>query len=252
MILITIVLFIFWFFFVDYSITVFPSVQPEMKNPKIVVFHVWPQNSWKEIVKKLVDSIISSGLYDQFSSFYIGTSGDGTIVDTGQTVMDYLEENYPDKKFKLLYATDYRTYENTTINAAIDLSRTIDETNILYIHNKGTMNDRGGNYWIESMMTGVIENWRGCADLLDSGYLTAGINFSLLWDPMYSGNFWWSRSSHLAVAEKIYIKSNTNGAHSSRYPAEKVVLKQMQPGKHANIGRVFNNFNLMRHDFSRE
>lgn len=80
---------------------------------------------------------------------------------------------------------------------------------VLYLHAKGItsiMNNltvpgliskyRNRYYW-RLFMYNAITDWRKCVEALQSGYDTAGIDYSESPSAHYKGNFFWSKSDHI-------------------------------------------------------
>lgn len=85
-----------------------------------------------------------------------------------------------------------------------------EDNNILYFHTKGTTSffknlnpmsmqrHKEYYYWRQFMNWGVLTRWQDCVNALNTGkYDTAGCNFYNEPMPHYSGNFWWTKSSHI-------------------------------------------------------
>lgn len=84
-----------------------------------------------------------------------------------------------------------------------------EDQKVLYIHAKGitsiinsltvpgrTSKYRNRYYW-RLFMYNVITDWKKCVEALDSGYDTAGIDYTDIPSAHYKGNFFWSKSEHI-------------------------------------------------------
>lgn len=103
-----------------------------------------------------------------------------------------------------------------------------EDVNILYIHTKGVSNKYINDYkskkcisdWVEYMTYFNIYKWKICLEKIKE-YDAVGVNLHNMNAPLhYSGNFWWSKSSHVRNtglikdngynSAEFYITSNPN------------------------------------------
>jgi beta-1,4-mannosyl-glycoprotein beta-1,4-N-acetylglucosaminyltransferase len=166
------------------------------KNKIIIYFHICCINNWVEIVSKIFFKIKHSGLYN-----YVFEIRCVVLGDTG------IEENkniFNDSKIKIIYSSnDTSLYEHKTINLLYEDSK-LDDFYVLYIHSKGVKHykteiETNVYDWSEYLSFFNIYNFEKCIQLLEN-YDAVGIN--LMYDtnnyPLhYSGNFWWSKTSHI-------------------------------------------------------
>lgn len=179
-------------------------------EPKIVVyFHICCINNWVNIVSKLLFKIKNSGLYDK-------------IFEIRCVVLGNYEDNkniFDDVKIKIIYnSQNVLETEKTTINILYNDSKN-DNFYVLYIHSKGVSHynkcTEGNVYdWVDYLSYFNIYQHSKCIELLKSKD-AVGVNLiGRDCNPLhYSGNFWWSKSSHILKKDVI----NDNYYNSSEF-----------------------------------
>jgi hypothetical protein len=160
-------------------------------KPKNVAFIHSCNVGNNDIIEKLCNIIISSGLIDKLDWVYINNLGIEISID------------YP--KFRVNnYSTDTGLFESPTINLIHTFSKFNKNVNILYLHTKGisynpipkTITD-----WTDLMLYFLVEKYNGCLTLLENND-TVGNNCLEKPHKHYSGNFWWARSDYLATLDE--------------------------------------------------
>jgi hypothetical protein len=163
--------------------------------------HVCQKGDWVRSLRMLTDAIRSSELYENTHIIRIGIVNDeGKIVDN-----DILN----DDKFKIYYFGKSSNYERPTLLHM--RTKTIDDpedTMYYYLHTKGikhfgTINEQCIVDWINLMLYWNIEKWRIAVSILNT-HDTYGCNDV---GHHYSGNFWWTKKSHI-MSLPIYIGDN--------------------------------------------
>lgn len=101
----------------------------------------------------------------------------------------------------LSHEEDRLSYEFPTLIAIQQFSKSASEDHrILYLHLKGVSSGDPHNVK-ESMCRVVIDRYQECLDSLESfdacGYLFTVYNYRGSLGPHFSGNFWWSKVSHI-------------------------------------------------------
>ena len=163
-------------------------------NTKDIIgyFHICQKNGWKKSFDLIFSVIKSSGLYNVTKEIRIGIVNDFKIL--------IKDERLNDPKFKIIFCKSNKEYERPTIlhmriHADVDQCENI----YWYIHSKGISHFGNNNEsciidWINYMLYWNIKKWRlAIRMLLD--YDTYGCN--AIAKQHYSGNFWWTKSSHL-------------------------------------------------------
>ena len=144
------------------------------------------------------------------------------ILDTSNKYDFHAYENViNDEQMKHVYNNNLKNNEkimpiteNVTLKKIYDHA-CVEEAYFLYNHSKGiTSFERSLKlglhdmhkidifinyyYWKEFLSWGVIDKWRDCVSALDNLFDTAAANYSDDPKPHYSGNVWWSKSSHIS------------------------------------------------------
>jgi hypothetical protein len=132
-----------------------------------------------------------------------------TIGPNNQHVQ-YIMEGYP-KTVCYYAADDDSSYERLTLHKMRDdcVQWVNDNTEvyILYIHSKGITRNvnrcRGLVNWYKTMICGLSEYRQICWQELDRGIHAVGSYLRDAPSLHFSGNFWWSRASHIAKLPTI-------------------------------------------------
>jgi hypothetical protein len=166
--------------------------------PVYIYFHICCINNWKQIFSKLIFKIKNSGLYN-------------IIKEIRCVILGEYDNSINDPKINIiLQSTDINLAEKITINNLFNDSVNNDEEfYVLYIHTKGIKHFNGKfeknvDDWVEYMSYFNIYNFNLCLNELKN-YSAVGVNLQISNDyPLhYSGNFWWSKSSHIRKLKLI-------------------------------------------------
>lgn len=211
--------------------------------PIYIFIHICCINDWKNIFNEQIYTLKCSGLYEKAKCIYLGI-----LCEINVTNM----EIFNDPKFHIMYIDQrFSLYETHTINYIKYIcDNTNHEINILYIHTKGVR--QAGNSivtesWRNMMEFFLIDNYKICLANL-SKFDTVGINavnlhctnideISINKDHTYhySGNFWWTKKSHIDKLEYIELDLTKNSINT-RYKAENWILSQYPD---MNCGIIF-------------
>ena len=213
-----------------------------------IFIHICMLEGWKEIFLELLNKIKHSGLYDYAEIIHLGILG-----NTDNLTSDFFKTYiYNDSKIVIAYIVDL--YEIQSINYiksyfSNDNNNNNDnnETYILYIHTKGVRN--AGNKkvtesWRNMMTYFLIENYKEILknmnnfDSIGNNIVNLHDNNNCFINPIhalhYSGNYWWSKKSH--INKLPYISINYNNMYDQRYKAENWILSNYP---NMNIGILF-------------
>jgi beta-1,4-mannosyl-glycoprotein beta-1,4-N-acetylglucosaminyltransferase len=172
--------------------------EKNQKNQKIVVyFHICCINNWLEVVSNLLFKIKQSGLYNKIFEIRCIVLGNYANIEDNKNL-------FQDEKIKIIYnSDDISHYEKSTINILYEHSK-LEDFYVLYIHSKGIKHyktDLENNVydWVEYLSYFNIFMHSKCIELLECNQ-AVGVNLQV--NPQeyplhYSGNFWWSKSSHI-------------------------------------------------------
>lgn len=163
-----------------------------MSSHKIIGYiHVCQKGEWQRSFKMLIDSIITSGLYDKTEIIRIGV-----VNDNGDLINDEILNN---DKFQIIYIGKSEEYERPTL---LDMRKKAEEDDVntlyYYLHTKGLRHFGNSNEqciidWINLMLYWNIEKWELAIEKLQD-YDTYGCNDG---GQHYSGNFWWAKRNHI-------------------------------------------------------
>ena len=192
----------------------------DIKMQTYIYFHICRMNNWKEIVEKLWADICASGLYDKVTEIRAVTVG-----ATKESPPPF----FSDPKFRLLHETaDKSNYERSTLNLLyLHSADAIDDFQVLYIHSKGiSHNNRNPAVtdWTNYLSYFNIYKHDLCWEQLLSND-AVGVNLSNAPQVHFSGNFWWSKSSHIRTlgicddtsynGPEFWITKKENGVYKS-------------------------------------
>lgn len=173
----------------------------------VVVYHTYLVGQWRTLVKKQLDRLVSSGLYQSADQIFITIT---RMENTEEEVREFFSEY---QKPELIFY-DFNHAEYPAIKKVKEIGENFD-AKILYFHTKGvsnnwiTFNDKQPSEekienvaaWRECMEYFVIDKWQECLDILDT-HDNVGVTCNGGW---YWGNFWWSKSEHIRKTEEVGI-----------------------------------------------
>lgn len=155
-----------------------------------IYMHICCINNWNEVVTNLFNHIRNSGLYDMVTEIRCGVLGN---------YQEFIDA-FSDPKVVVIYASDdISLHEMVTLNLLREHSQDND-FNVLYVHSKGVTRtgQQGENVaeWVNYMCYFNMYHAKTCLQFLED-HDCVGVNINR--EPVlhYSGNFWWSKSSHI-------------------------------------------------------
>lgn len=162
-----------------------------------IYIHVCCINNWKDVFNQLYYEIKSSGLHDVVSRIKCSV----LCEPESKTDIEIYFSNLllSDAKLELLGITcKISLYETHTINLLhTHATESEEEFNVLYLHTKGvTRTNVNVADWIKYMIYFNINEYKTCIDKLVD-HDAVGVNLVNVYQLHYSGNFWWSKSSHI-------------------------------------------------------
>jgi len=197
--------------------------------PIYVYFHVCCIHNWREIVSNILFKIKNSGLYQKIKEIKCVVLGD-----------DNNDPLLKDPKINIVFhSLDISLYEKKAINLLFQHSIQCDEEfRVLYIHSKGVTdlyknspNNKNVYDWVEYLCYFNLYYHTMCLNDLNH-YDAVGVNLQEKENVCalhYSGNFWWSKSSHIRKLHEIhdhYYNSpefwiaSTNGIYKSLWNSD--------------------------------
>jgi hypothetical protein len=135
-------------------------------------------------------------LIDEFDNVFINNIGEP------------IQYNYGNKFILTNYSENKLLYENPTINKIkkfVDQQTDEQPCYILYLHTKGNSyveEIQQITDWTNMMLYFLVEKYKTCFDKLDL-YDVVGCNYQLDPSPHFSGNFWWTKSTHINTLELL-------------------------------------------------
>jgi hypothetical protein len=164
-----------------------------------IYLHICAIGHWEIVVKRLLDRIKSSGLYDKIDELRFSLLGDYT----------HLSNNLlQDPKYKnVLWSTDLKLYEACTLNKIWYAAQEEKPFNVLYLHSKGVTHspdDVNITNWVEYLTYYNVDKHKDCLEYLKD-HDVVGVNMSNSTMLHYSGNFWWSKSSYIAKSTQFCV-----------------------------------------------
>ena len=178
--------------------------------------------AWSIFLIDNFKKIEDAGLLDELEKIYLTVIGNhdniGMVIALAKTLSDKYEIVAYQNTFESdadLNILDQHTEkainqvnENVTIKLLYDHACR-EDAYFLYNHSKGITSFermlKNGHfntfinyyYWKEYISWGVIDKWKDCINALDNSYDVSGANYFSFPEKHYSGNFWWSKSSHI-------------------------------------------------------
>jgi hypothetical protein len=155
--------------------------------------HICQKEGWKIIFDNIMEKLKKSDLYKNTNEIRI------SVVSDNNLFID--DERFYDPKIKIVYKGYSEEYERPTLLYIKSHSET-DPSNTLYyyLHTKGirhigTELEQNVIDWTNLLLYWNVEKWETAISILSQDhYWTYGCNHTGV---HYSGNFWWSKPSHI-------------------------------------------------------
>lgn len=142
----------------------------------------------------------------------------GPELNFDQKVREYINMRYPFVNILDVRDTaDPNIYEGQTLDLLYKacLEKDID---VLYFYNKGiTRSGAAVANWKEVLNYYLVEKWPECVKLLETSDVV-GVKDLVCMDYTVSGNFWWSKSSHIKTLPNPLNSDQYMGAEVNLYP----------------------------------
>ena len=197
-------------------------------TPIFVYYHLCCIANWRNIFSRMMFKLKNSGLYAVIKEIRI------TVLGTDYNPCDPL---FSDPKITIqFYSPDTSLYERPALNRLIEDSNNEPEFYVLYMHSKGVKHcgdkilEPNVYDWCEYMFHFNVYKYLTCIAELNNGANAVGCNLQERGAPLhYSGNFWWSKSSHIRHLPKIvdtyyntpeFLVSSIDGVYKSLWHSE--------------------------------
>ena len=187
--------------------------------------HVCMIGEWRKILQKLLARCHQSGLLNEVAACHVVAVGDVKEHDNLRKIVQRFEKC----EIRRLYR-NIKLYERPTLSLMWeDCQKFEPDTRILYLHTKGVTHKEGRKKrciqdWIDFMSAFVIDRFPMATQLLER-FDACGVNFLFQPSMHFSGNFWWSKSSHVRTLRKkigkdyldpeMWICSREDGSYAS-------------------------------------
>jgi hypothetical protein len=202
-----------------------------------IFYHIATLSNWRQSHDIIQQHLNNSGILDKCKQIYYCVNGDIDEVLSYLTVTDHQVNTV------LHLENTYTKFEFPTINT-LHHHLMNNDSKALYIHTKGASqtHDPGFiKYWLDTMAYHNICRFTECLELLNS-YDVVGTGYTTHPWPHFSGNFWWTHTSHI---NKLSILRNNyeNFPHCERFgerhDAERWICST--PGNFFNLGNHYHN-----------
>lgn len=198
-----------------------------------IFYHIAVMSGWKDSHDIIESYLIDSKIVESCDQIVYCINGNF------QEVVNYAKI-FSEKQLFVNMWNDFDRYEFPTINFLKQYLGQI-EVKALYIHTKCASHYNildGGccAYWLDTMCYYNISNFAVNAALLDT-YDAIGSGYCVEPWSHFSGNFWWSKSSHIRKLSPLifgYENFPHDAKFGQRHDAERWVCSQ--PGLFYNLG----------------
>jgi len=187
-----------------------------LTSPIYIYIHICIKGTWLDILTNIITNIKKSGLYDiidKIKCFILGN-------------LNKIPDIFNDEKIIIVKQDpNIQLYERFTLNNLYN-DCLKEEFYVLYLHTKGIQwpNSQQVKDWVEYLIYFNMFKKKEIIDFLEN-YDTVGVNLQP--GPHYSGNFWWSKSSHIKTLNKnigsnytdpeFWVTSKKGGKYLSLY-----------------------------------
>jgi hypothetical protein len=221
-----------------------PFLSPQRTNTTIFgVYFICCIGKYKEIVAEQIEIMRSSGLLGKTDTIFC------FICQYEDDIMRVLDPYM--SKLKIISTTE-NLYEKFALNNFRDHIPNQNEYYLFYIHSKGVSREAETFHDVRKHLDYItLEKHEVCLFWLDHGYDAVGSSLSLYPTLHFSGNFWWTKSSHLRklptevrntyLGPEMYICCDPDGRYISICADKKQdlpdheILKQSTCVPHNNI-----------------
>lgn len=160
-------------------------------RPLFVVYHLFQAERWEQIYYEQMGAMLLSGLLNH-AHLTIGINGDKGIDAPNNCKIVRHVDGFSEKPSLLL---------------ARQIAEDYPDALILYLHSKGISHaTRNQDDWRMMMQHFLLVNWKKAVDLLED-YDMASVNWRTFPVAHPSGNYWWTRASHLLTLDPGYLDS---------------------------------------------
>ena len=158
-------------------------------------------NEWEKGFNIVNQYLHESGILKDCKQIIYSING-----DYSEFIKKYNENNL------MLSSENVDKYEFPTINILYNESL-LKNQKVLYIHTKGASSgiNKPIEDWIHVMSYFNITEYKKCLELLDE-YDAVGVDYHVNPFKHFSGNFWWSKSSHIRGLRELSVPGDERHA----------------------------------------
>jgi hypothetical protein len=174
---------------------------------------------------------------ETFGIFITANSNAQHRINFGDKVVEYIRTRYPFVKIiNIRHTSEPNIYEGQTLALLHERCKQVD-IDVCYFHSKGIINTNPATAnWREILNHYTITEWTKCVKLLEQTDVV-GVKDLRTFGLMTSGNFWWSKSSHIRtlpepLQSNVYLPEKPDvypGAPGYRYAFERWVMTGNPP-----------------------
>jgi hypothetical protein len=174
--------------------------------------------------------------YDWVETFgiFITSNDDYRQITFGEKVREYINTRYPFVNIiSIRHTSEPNIFEGQTLALIHARCQEVD-IDVCYIHSKGVFNTSPSiATWREVLNHFIISEWTQCVHALGESDVV-GVKDLRTIDLVTSGNFWWSKSSHIRklaepIRSEVYLPNNPEmypDTHAYRYAFERWILTE--------------------------
>jgi hypothetical protein len=177
---------------------------------KIAIFyHIGQIGLGAFVYQQQLHRLYASGLINAADYIHFGVNGDQELFNVPDKAVVKQNQNWKEETETLLDLKNFSSKNS--------------DYKILYFHTKGVSKGTlAVNSWRLMMEYFLIDRWEDCVKMLDE-YDCVGANLNPVGDTIwsngevtkpiegtynYTGNFWWTRSSHIQTLNDKFLLSN--------------------------------------------
>ena len=174
---------------------------------KVIFWHTYLVNDYKLIVQDQITKLITSGLYENVDTIFVGISANSELeIEWFKNIVSHYNKCVP------IVLVD-KDGEKPTMRLLVNYIKEND-CYVLYFHTKCVSNTGYNNtLWRWSQDYSMIYRWKECIDILDYGMDAVGCNLRkdthIGYHPHFSGGYWWSTSKYVRTLNEAYLYDKT-------------------------------------------
>ena len=193
------------------------------------IYFICCAGNYLNIINEQLKEVIDSGLYNDTTRFFIFI----TLFDKNNIELTNLLKKYDYENKFILITTNENLFEKYAINNYKEYVSNYDDYYLYYFHTKGVSHDSESIFSRRRRILNffTLQKYKLSIKLLEK-YDAVGCSLSMYPKLHFSGNFWWSKKSHLDnLVDKI----------SNNYLAPEMYICSYENGKYISLNNNTNN-----------